>query len=209
VGAYSGHLALSLREKSLCPAAGIPVLPGFPGAVTLAGVELRRTMGGALAGAAAAAVWAAQQPLDKRVFGSPYDDVELLGKAVTRDSAWPLAGIALHLQNGAVFGAVYGQLRPFLPGPPLLSAVLAAMAENVGFWPLGRLVDRYHPARDELTKLSGNRRAFAQATWRHLVFGLVLGELERRVNSEDEYEPPPVPVSSNGHGNIEAAVGAA
>jgi hypothetical protein len=166
-------------------------------------------MGGALAGAVAAGVWAAQQPLDKRVFGSRYDDLELLGKAVTRDSAWPVAGALLHLQNGAVFGAVYAPLRPFLPGPPLVSAVLAAMAENLGFWPLGRLVDRYHPARDELPRLAGNRRAFAQATWRHLLFGLVLGELERRLNPEDEYEPPPVPVSSNGHGSIEAAVGAA
>ena len=52
-------------------------------------MELRRTLNGALAGAAAAAAWAAQQPLDKRVFGSRYDDVELLGKLVTRGPAWP------------------------------------------------------------------------------------------------------------------------
>ena len=77
-------------------------------------------------------------------------------------------------------------------------------------WPLGRLSDRYHPARGELTRLTGNRRAFAQATWRHFLFGLVTGELERRLNAEREAdEPPPVPVSSNGHGNIEMAVGAA
>ena len=38
-----------------------------------------RTLRGALAGAIAAAAWAAQQPLDKRAFGSDYDDVELLG----------------------------------------------------------------------------------------------------------------------------------
>ena len=55
-----------------------------------------------------------------------------------------------------------------------------------------------------------DRRAFAQATWRHLVFGIVLAELERRLNDETEFEPlEGVPVSSNGHGNIEhAAVGA-
>ena len=57
-------------------------------------MELRRTLNGALAGAAAAAAWAAQQPLDKRVFGSRYDDVELLGKLVTRGPAWPAAGQA-------------------------------------------------------------------------------------------------------------------
>ena len=41
-----------------------------------------RTLRGALAGATAAAVWAAQQPLDKRVFGVDYDDVELLAGLV-------------------------------------------------------------------------------------------------------------------------------
>jgi hypothetical protein len=164
---------------------------------------------GALAGAAGAAVWAAQQPLDKRVFRSGYDDVELLGKLVARGDGWVPAGIALHVQNGAIFGAVYALTRPFLPGPPLMSALLATMAENVGFWPLGRLVDRHHPRRGELTPLGGNRRAFAPATGRHLLGGLVLGELERRLNAPDEFEPPPVPVSSNGHGSIEAAVGAA
>ena len=83
------------------------------------------------------------------------------------------------------------------------------MAEHLAFWPLGILVDRYHPARKELEPLQGNRRAFAQATWRHLLFGIVLAELERRLNAESQYEPlEQVPVSSNGHGNIEhAAVG--
>jgi hypothetical protein len=172
-------------------------------------MELQRSVNGALAGAAAAAVWALQQPLDKRVFRSDYDDVELLGKLVTRDSSWPLVGLALHVQNGALFGALYAQARPFLPGPPLLRALSATMAEHLGLWPLGRLMDRHHPARAELAPLAG-RRAFAQATWRHLVFGFVLGELERRLNADDEYEPPEVPVASNGHGDIEhAAVGAA
>ena len=34
-----------------------------------------------------------------------------------------------------------------------------------------------------LPPLSGNRRALAQATWRHVLFALVLGELERRLNA--------------------------
>lgn len=172
-------------------------------------VDLTRSMKGALAGAAGAAVWAAQQPVDKRAFASSYDDVELLGKAVTRGDAWPAAGIALHLGTGAAFGAVYAQLRPFLPGPLVARAVTAAMIEHVALWPLGQLVDRYHPARKELTPLRDNARAFAQATWRHLVLGLVMGEVERRLNPEGVDEPPEVPVSSNGHGNIELAVGAA
>jgi hypothetical protein len=167
-------------------------------------------MNGALAGAVAAGVWAAQQPLDRRVFDCDHDDVELLGKLVTRGDAWPLAGVALHLGNGALFGAGYAHARPFIPGPGALRGVLAAMTEHLASWPLGRVSDHYHPARGDLVALGGNKRALAQATWRHFLFGAVLGELERRLNSPDEFEPPEVPISSNGHGNIEhAAVGAA
>jgi hypothetical protein len=165
---------------------------------------------GAMAGAVAAGLWAAQQPLDKRVFGSDYDDVEILGKLVTRGSGWQAAGVALHMANGAIFGAAYALVRPLLPVPPVVAGAAAGLAEHAGFWPSVRLIDRHHPARSELEPLAGNRRAFAQAAWRHLLFGLVLGELERRLNDEREYEPlEGVPVSSNGHGNIErAAVGA-
>jgi hypothetical protein len=163
-----------------------------------------------MAGAVAAGLWAAQQPLDKRVFGSDYDDVELLGKLVTRGSGWQAAGVAMHTANGALFGATYALVRPLVPVPPVVTGAAAGLAEHVGFWPFARLIDRHHPARSELEPLAGNRRAFAQAAWRHLLFGLVLGELERRLNAEGEYEPlEGVPVSSNGHGNIErAAVGA-
>ncbi len=172
-------------------------------------MELQRSLNGALAGMVAAGVWAAQQPLDKRVFESDYDDVELLGKLAVRDASWPAAGAAMHLANGAIFGAVYAQLRPFAPGPPLAAGLAAGMIEHFGLWPLVRLVDRYHPARKELTPLSGNVRALAQGAWRHLLFGAVLGALERRLNAEDAAEePPPVPVSSNGRGNIESAVAA-
>jgi hypothetical protein len=142
----------------------------------------RRIKGGALAGGAGALAWAVQQPLDKRVGGSAYDDVELLGKLVTRGPAWPVAGLALHIGNGAAFGATYAAARPLLPGPPAARGLAAAMIENFGLWPLGRLTDRFHPARDELPRLGGNRRALAQATWRHAIFGLVLGVVEARLD---------------------------
>ena len=85
-------------------------------------MELRRPLNGAIAGATAAAVWAAQQPLDKRVFGSDYDDVQLLGKLVTRGPGATAAGLALHIFNGAVFGTVYALVRPVVPAPPLVTA---------------------------------------------------------------------------------------
>ena len=168
-----------------------------------------RSVNGALAGAVAATAWAAQQPLDKRLFASDYDDIELLGKLATRDTGWPLAGLALHALNGAAFGVAYAQLKPFLPGPPVARAVACGLAEHVALWPLGRVSDRYHPARGDLPQLTGNRRAFAQSAWRHLVFGALLGVLEERLNRRRHEEPPPVPVSSNGHGNIEHAVATA
>jgi hypothetical protein len=173
-------------------------------------VDVRRTARGALAGAAAAGVWAAQSPLDQRVFGVPFLDQELLGKAVTRGRAWHPIGVALHLANGALFGAVYANVAPGLPLPVWARGPAAGLAEHLATWPLTLLVDERHPARDEMPRLAHSGRAFAQATWRHLVFGFVLGELERRLNPP---EPPPLPpylqsVSSNGHGDIEQAVGA-
>jgi len=160
-------------------------------------VNARRVTRGAAAGAAAATLWALQQPLDKRVFGSRYDDVELLGKLVTRGPAWRAAGLALHATNGAAFGATFALARPHLPGSPLAQAVTAAMAENFGFWPLGRLIDRFHPARSELEALTGNRRALAQATWRHLLFGAALGALEPRLN-RDPIPSSQLPASATG-----------
>jgi hypothetical protein len=171
-------------------------------------VDLARTARGALAGATAASVWALQQPLDKRVFGCSYDDVELLGKVATRGHAWPVAGLVLHLQNGALFGAVYASVVPRARArvPGVACGAAAGLIEHVGLWPAGRLTDRFHPARRELPRLTGNRRAFWQATWRHLLFGLLLGELERRLNPslpESAESPASSPASSNGHGSLE------
>ena len=167
-----------------------------------------RTLNGALAGAVAAGVWALQQPLDKIVFASRYDDVELLGRAVHNGPGWYRAGFMLHAQNGALFGALYANLAPALPLPVRLRGPAAALIELVATWPLAGLSDRYHPARDQLVPLAGSRRTFAQATWRHLLFGVVLGELERRLN-RDLPSPLPGPApdyASNGHGSLERAV---
>ncbi len=137
---------------------------------------------GGVAGAVAAVVMTLEQPLDKRLFDSEYDDVEILGKLVTRGDGWRPIGFALHVQNGAILGAVYARLKPSLPRPALLRGLLAALIEHVATWPMTVLVDRHHPARKELPKLTANRRAFGQATIRHAVFGIVLGLLEGVLN---------------------------
>jgi hypothetical protein len=162
-----------------------------------------RTLRGALAGAAAAAVWAAQQPLDRRLFGVPYDDTELLGRWVVRSGGWQVAGAGLHLANGALFGALYANVAPSLPVPTVLRGPLAGLAEHLATWPGTAVVERVHPARGELPALWGSGRAFAQATWRHVLFGFVLGELERRLNPPDEVATAldDAVVSTNGHGS--------
>ena len=98
-------------------------------------LDRTRTLRGALAGAAAAAVWAAQQPLDQRVFGVPYDDVELLGRFVTDGRAAYPIGLAMHVLNGAAFGAIYANAARALPVPAALRGPLAGLAEHLATWP--------------------------------------------------------------------------
>lgn len=157
-------------------------------------IDAQRTIRGAAAGAGAAAVWAALQPLDKRPFGCDYDDVELLGKLVTRGPGWRLIGFVMHLQNGAIFGALYANLAPRLPVPRPAAGIAAAMVEHVLSWPGVRITDRFHPAREQMPVMTGNRRAWWQAAWRHFVFGSALGVFELALNPDpdDAVESEPV-----------------
>src|SRR3954470_16976839 len=100
-------------------------------------------MNAAKAGAIAALVWAAVEPFDQRMLRHDYSDVAVLGKAVTRSRAWPLAGLAMHAANGAVFGVAYAQARRRAGA----AAVTMALAEHTVLFPLGAIVDRRHPAR--------------------------------------------------------------
>src|SRR5437763_12016 len=102
-------------------------------------LEPRRLLRGALAGGIGAAAWARAQPLDKRVLRSRYDDVELLGRALrprADRAGWYPLGLALHVQNGAMFGAMYaGAIAPLLADagvPAVLRAPLVAQVENFG-----------------------------------------------------------------------------
>ena len=133
----------------------------------------------AAAGAAAATVWGLLEPLDQRLLRCDYSDIAVLGKGVTRGRHWRLAGFALHAVNGAVFGVVFDELRKRVRVSPRRLAVGLALAEHLSLYPLCYFIDRHHPARGEpgVPPLLENPRAFAQATWRHAVFGTVLGRL--------------------------------
>ena len=132
---------------------------------------------GALAGVAAAAVWAAAEPALGRLFRTPYSDVRLLGALVTRGPLWAPVGVASHLVNGAVFGAAFERLGGRGPG----QAVAAAQIESVGLWPGMALVDRLHPDRKSgaWPPLLRNGRVFAYEVTTHALFGFVLGSLLR------------------------------
>jgi hypothetical protein len=126
---------------------------------------------GAAAGAVATTVWAAQEPLDIRVFGVPYSDTELLAKPF---GGYRPAGWLAHVVNGLVFGAAYSAVASRVPGPGAVKGAAAGMAEHLATWPLTRFLPG--------VRLWGNHRAFAQAVWRHLLFGTLLGALEERLN---------------------------
>ena len=128
-------------------------------------------MGGAAAGAVAATVWALQEPLDQRAFGVDYSDAELLAKPFGRSRRF---GMVMHNLNGAAFGAVYALASPRVPGPGAAKGAAAGMTEHLATWPLTQFLPRVN--------LWGNHRAFAQAVWRHLLFGVILGVLEERLN---------------------------
>ncbi len=130
---------------------------------------------GALAGAFAALVWGAAEPLLRRAIGTPYSDIRLLGRTLTDGPHWRAAGLAVHAVNGAAFGSVFARLgfRGWKEG------ITAAELETIALWPTMAVVDRYHPDRRDGTwpPLLLNGRAFALTASGHLVFGAVLGAL--------------------------------
>src|SRR5262245_20675636 len=133
----------------------------------------------AAAGALAATVWGFQEPFDQRLFGCDYSDVAVLGKAVTRGRGWYPTGLAIHLVNGALFGIAFHEAARRAPVDRHRLAVGMAIAEHLTLYPLCWFVDHYHPARGEpgVPPLLRNPRAFVQATWRHALFGSVLGRV--------------------------------
>lgn len=135
-------------------------------------------MRGAAAGAAAAAAWTASEPLLRRLCGTTYSNARLLGRFATRGSAWPVAGVALHVVNGAAFGAAFDRLG--FRG--VKAGILAAEVENTLAWPAMAIVDRTHPDRRDGTwpPLVRSPRVAAQEVVGHAIFGAVLGALAGR-----------------------------
>ncbi len=131
---------------------------------------------GMIPGIAAAAVWAAAEPLVGRALGVAwYSDARLLGRTLTKGPLWRPLGIVVHLANGGTFGAVFARLG----GRGLKQGVLAAEAESVLLWPGMAVIDRVHADRrsGEWPPLFLNGRVFAYEVVVHAIFGVVLGAL--------------------------------
>ena len=116
----------------------------------------------AAAGSVAAVVWGLQEPLDQRVFGCDYSDVLFLGRGHRS------VGFVVHAANGALFGLAFDALRRRVDVDQRRLALALAIGEHLALWPFISLVDR---------SLVTSPRAFAQATYRHALFGFVLGRL--------------------------------
>jgi hypothetical protein len=116
----------------------------------------------AAAGAFAALVWGAQEPLDQRVFGCDHSDVVFLGRG--RRSL----GFAAHMANGALFGVAFDAVRRRVDVGERRLALALALGEHVALWPFISLADH---------RLVTSPRAFAQATYRHALFGFILARL--------------------------------
>jgi len=130
------------------------------------------------AGAVAASAWALEEPIDQRVFHYDYSDVALLGKFVSRGPGWWKTGFAIHVGNGVAFGLAFEELRRRVDLDQRRLALAMATVEHLALFSLGALVDRHHPARGEPgVPPIFMKRAFAQATWRHALFGWLLGRL--------------------------------
>jgi hypothetical protein len=132
----------------------------------------------AAAGSVATLVWAALEPVDRRLFRHDYSDVAVLGKAFTQGPGWRPLGLAIHALNGAMFGLVYYEIARRVERDRGRLALELGLAEHLALFPTGALVDRYHPARGEpgVERLF-SLHAFGQATLRHVLFGKVLGRL--------------------------------
>jgi hypothetical protein len=139
---------------------------------------MRRDVHAALAGAAAAGVWIAVEPITRRLTGGTHRELRLISGTLAGERGGNALGLAVHIANGAAFGAAFRRLG----GHGVRRAVVAAQVENAILWPGMAVVDRIHPdvRSGAWPKLFSDRGTIAQELASHVVFGAVLGALIRK-----------------------------
>jgi hypothetical protein len=131
----------------------------------------------ALAGATAAAVWIAAEPITRRLAGGTHRELRLISGLLAGTRSGNALGLAVHLANGAAFGVAFNRLG----GRGVRQAVGAAQVENAILWPGMAIADRVHPdvRSGRWPRLVSDRGTILQEIGGHLVFGVVLGVLIR------------------------------
>lgn len=121
----------------------------------------------AVAGASAAALWAAAELPLSRALDTGFTDVRLLARCSGLGGRrGTVAGIGIHLANGAAFGVAFAALG----GRGVRAGFAAAEIEGAVLWPMMRMLDPEH-----FTK-----RVFAQEAVTHGLFGVVVGGASSR-----------------------------
>ena len=140
--------------------------------------RMRRDSHAALAGATAAAVWIATEPITRRLAGGTHRELRLISGLLVGKRGGNALGLAVHLANGAAFGVAFNRLG----GRGVRQAVVAAQVENAILWPGMAVADRVHPdvRSGRWPRLFSDRGTIVQEIGGHLVFGVVLGALVRR-----------------------------
>jgi len=138
---------------------------------------MRRDVHAAIAGATAAAVWIASEPIMRRLVGGTHRELRLISGTLAGDRGRDGLGWAVHLVNGAAFGVAFRRLG----GRGVRDAVVAAQVENAILWPGMAVVDHIHPdiCSGRWPRLFSDRGTIAQEIAGHVVFGVVLGALIR------------------------------
>ena len=141
-------------------------------------------------GAVAAAVWALQEPLDQQIFGSKFSDIAFIGKGIShqflpkdQQKHWYSVGIISHVINGAVIGAFVPFVSYYFKVSLMRASLGIIMTEHVTTYPLTYITDKYHPSMKDgdVGPIFGQWNTFSQATYRHLLFGVITGLLTRRI----------------------------
>ncbi|MEQ9337200.1 MAG: hypothetical protein RJQ03_08410, partial [Miltoncostaeaceae bacterium] len=99
----------------------------------------------------------------------------LLGRFAAGERLWRPAGVAIHLSNGAAFGAALALTGATTPR----RAVALVAAETLATWPLMAVADRIHPDRrsGRLPRLLTSRSVMVHEAITHALFAAVMAAL--------------------------------
>lgn len=137
-----------------------------------------RAISGAIAGIVGGLAHAAMNEIDRRVLNYNADDLLLLGGIASDDRRVArIVGLGMHLNFAAIFGATYAiVLKPRNDEDAMKKGLGFALAEHAGLFPLGIIVDKYHPCvKPGECDPFFTPTSFVEASLRHIALGIGIG----------------------------------